>query len=153
MIEADIFHGDFLPHNFVYSETAARIKVIDFDEGSFKFRGSVPQCLDQNEAKVDSSVFALRYPNLLRHNCELYTKVQFAASVLALLGSFTGDELVKNRNLLQNEATKLGIELAQSKEDENNYRAENLAMVTKNVCRLIDSVYNCMDELLKAKYE
>jgi hypothetical protein len=154
MIEADIFHGDFLPHNFVYSETADRIKVIDFDEGSFTVRGAVPQRLDQNEAKVDSSVFALRYPNLLRRNCELYTKVQFAASVLVLLDSFHGDELVKNRNLLQNEATKLGMELAKSKEDENDYRAGNLAMGTQNnVCSLIDSVYNCMDKLLNANYD
>lgn len=70
-----MFHGDFLPHNFLRDENGTSLCLIDHDEGGIGKRAF--------EKDAHWSSF-LRCPNGLRHNCKEYTEVQFAASLLQL---------------------------------------------------------------------
>ena len=76
-----MFHGDFLPHNFL-KDASGSLAVIDHDEGGIGEVGR--RAVDCANASWHSII---RYPNALRFNRKEYTQIQFAAGLLQLVAT------------------------------------------------------------------
>ena len=139
-----VFHGDVLPHNFVYDESTESPHLVDFDEGTRR-KGNVPRRsvdidLEENWFKV------LLYPNALRCAAKSYTKVQFAASVILFFLSCEGESTSFELERLIQEARGLTAELQKCNPKEDFGKDTE---VPESVRALIDQVYNHIDRLLQ----
>ena len=127
-----------LTNNFVLDSTTKRLHLIDLDEGGIYDAPRRNLSTDRHGGKWFS---ALQYPNLLRHdNRELYTKVQFAAAVLALAPESAWDcehvDLVKQAKVLGEYF--LAKDTSNAKPRHESFREEGICDMIKKMDEMVN---------------
>ena len=111
-----IFHGDALPHNFVYNEKSNKLALIDLDEGVHE--ADAPERVFEDIASLQYPY--LRYPNFLRSwsEAKLYTQIQLLASFMLLVDSLDSLNEEETRAVEKlHDVTNTAEEYLQSKND------------------------------------
>ncbi|KAL3901603.1 MAG: hypothetical protein SGARI_006042, partial [Bacillariaceae sp.] len=143
-------HGDVLSHNIVVSPVPQKLTLIDIDEGVRPKRmGGTGIAKRKNSYKEDDEDWfkAISYPNPLRSQESLYTKVQLLATFFNLMVRVVDDlpvSIKKKTDALLSKAKALGSAL--KKLDKRDKRV-NL-VEHKNVVTMVNDAENDMNALL-----